>query len=109
MAHTDGPLYTPNVAILSLGSTCLMSFYKSAPDASAQTPVLQVFLRPRSLIVFRDELYTSYLHQIEEVTVVRSLTRHVAWLPERLHPTRVPLTTSDRSLSMLKRLVSRRG
>ena len=31
MPHSDGPLYHPHVAILSLGSSCLFDFYQDYP------------------------------------------------------------------------------
>ena len=33
MAHTDGNLYFPCVAIVSLGSSCVMDFYKTHQDS----------------------------------------------------------------------------
>lgn len=76
--HTDGPLYEPVVAILSLGAPAVMRFTprrnESGDEAtrvpdSAQDPArrLSVILRPCSLLVFSDELYSNWLHGIDFV------------------------------------------
>jgi len=104
MAHQDGPLYHPCVAIVSLGSTCVMNFYphprlqeSSKEDVESQSKqkqpaeeinynesvdqsddqrevstkklAMSVFLRPRSLILFKDSLYLDYLHEIQNIQV----------------------------------------
>eukprot|EP00004_Rigifila_ramosa_P011378 TRINITY_DN2428_c0_g1_i1.p2 TRINITY_DN2428_c0_g1~~TRINITY_DN2428_c0_g1_i1.p2 ORF type:complete len:254 (-),score=23.13 TRINITY_DN2428_c0_g1_i1:12-773(-) len=70
MAHEDGPLYHPLVAILSLGSQCVMKFTpkRSAQEAAA-VPLesFSVFLPRRSLLLFERTLYTQYLHEIENL------------------------------------------
>ncbi|KIJ64381.1 hypothetical protein HYDPIDRAFT_112387 [Hydnomerulius pinastri MD-312] len=83
MPHEDGPSYHPVVATISLGSHTVFHYYsyrserESAPSNSAfsnagrtidPTPVLSVFLEPRSAIVTTGPLYTSHLHGIDEVT-----------------------------------------
>ncbi|KAF2074267.1 hypothetical protein CYY_004441 [Polysphondylium violaceum] len=60
--HKDGPLFFPCVSILSLGSTCIMDFYKELNDKNTQ----QVFLRPRSLLLFTQDAYKNYYHGIRE-------------------------------------------
>lgn len=61
MAHRDGPAYHNTVAIVSLGSPCIMSFF---PYTEASTPRSALVLQPRSLLVFQGEAYDSYLHGI---------------------------------------------
>jgi len=60
--HKDGPLFFPCVSILSLGSTCIMDFYKELNDQNTQ----QIFLRPRSLLLFTQDAYKNYYHGIKE-------------------------------------------
>jgi hypothetical protein len=59
--HTDGPLYHDNVAILSLSSTCLMTFRRNLKsedignyggDGSDGGEVFNIVLQPRSLLIF---------------------------------------------------------
>lgn len=71
MHHTDGPSYYDNVAILSLGSDCLMTFRHNVAtsdigcsDSSREGDVFSVVLRKRSLLVFRDAVYARFLHGI---------------------------------------------
>lgn len=76
VAHTDGPLYHPRVACLSLGGTASMKIWRSFEDAELESdgklgpgPAAQIFLRPRSLNVLSDPIYTSYLHSIDAASV----------------------------------------
>ena len=66
--HVDGPRYLPVVAILSLSSPCLMTFRPRlcADEIGVQDSgdLFSVCLRPRSLLVFKDNLYTDYMHGI---------------------------------------------
>ncbi len=76
VAHTDGPLYHPRVACLSLGGTASMKIWRSFEDAELESdgkpgpgPAAQIFLRPRSLNVLSDPVYTQYLHSIDAAPV----------------------------------------
>ncbi len=76
VAHTDGPLYHPRVACLSLGGTASMKIWRSFEDAELESdgkpgpgPAAQIFLRPRSLNVLSDPVYTHYLHSIDAAPV----------------------------------------
>jgi alkylated DNA repair protein alkB family protein 6 len=76
VAHTDGPLYHPRVACLSLGGTASMKIWRSFEDAELESDgkpgpgaVAQIFLRPRSLNVLSDPVYTKYLHSIDAAPV----------------------------------------
>jgi len=90
--HTDGPFYRPNVAILSLGGPMLLTFRKrlsteqiAARDSSSQSTaagvvdggdrrgqsainqdLYSVLLQSNSLLVFREALYSDYLHGIAD-------------------------------------------
>ncbi|KAL3518875.1 hypothetical protein ACH5RR_021464 [Cinchona calisaya] len=93
MPHQDGPAYHPVVAILSLGSPVVMDFtphisleqsteplvIKETQNMSVEGPMLMntdgssnihppfsVVLMPRSLLIFKDEVYSDYLHGIKD-------------------------------------------
>ncbi|XP_071794814.1 alpha-ketoglutarate-dependent dioxygenase alkB homolog 6-like [Asterias amurensis] len=87
MPHEDGPLFHPVVTTISLGSHTLLDFYQHRRDStqeatahqstqdgdsSSEKPVqhhvLSLLLQPRSLLVLKDDMYTSYLHGITETT-----------------------------------------
>jgi alkylated DNA repair protein alkB family protein 6 len=95
MSHQDGPLYCPNVAILSLGSSAIIRFTKkrreeeskeetNIPNNTASTTahiapasasvvlesdleMVSVVLPPRSLFIFKNDAYEEYLHGIDYV------------------------------------------
>ncbi|XP_054787092.1 uncharacterized protein LOC129293255 [Prosopis cineraria] len=92
MPHQDGPAYFPVVAILSLGSPVVMDFTPhsrlklDAHDAIATNDddgtietekskwlddhhPFSVLLMPRSLLIFKDQAYSDYLHGIEDTEV----------------------------------------
>ncbi|KAG8908451.1 hypothetical protein FRC01_007371 [Tulasnella sp. 417] len=91
MPHEDGPSYFPAVGTISLGSYTVVDYYRYLPldeeegeivgtDAGVGTgssqrgraidpvPILSVLLEPRSLVITTKELYTNFLHGIEERT-----------------------------------------
>jgi len=69
MPHTDGPAYSPQAVILSLGATTVLSFWKdyNATKQSAAGALVSIFAQRRSLLAFRDDLYLHNLHGIEEL------------------------------------------
>ncbi|GAA0159707.1 oxygenase [Lithospermum erythrorhizon] len=98
--HQDGPAYYPVVAILSLGSPVVMDFsphvrLKTSSDTdsmsngiegniSEQLPPIKnsiedkegnqtfsIILMPRSLLIFKDEAYSGYLHGISDCEMQR--------------------------------------
>ncbi|XP_066516388.1 alpha-ketoglutarate-dependent dioxygenase alkB homolog 6 [Hoplias malabaricus] len=75
MPHEDGPLYHPTVTTISLGSHTLLDFYKPVdqtqpvPQTEEGRYVMSLLLRQRSLLMLQDEMYKSYLHGIQPVTV----------------------------------------
>ncbi|XP_021297411.1 alpha-ketoglutarate-dependent dioxygenase alkB homolog 6 isoform X2 [Herrania umbratica] len=98
MPHQDGPAYYPVVAILSLGSPVVMDFTPhprlqsckrtlkenvgdkisnrgavaiEANDGSYNHCPFSVLLIPRSLLIFKDDAYSDYLHGIEDCEVHR--------------------------------------
>jgi alkylated DNA repair protein alkB family protein 6 len=81
MAHTDGPLYAPTTATISIGGgDVLLNFTprrplgetahtsQTIPSRVGEAPRLrQVWLQGNgSLVVFTEDAYTSYLHGIDE-------------------------------------------
>ncbi|KAF8096098.1 hypothetical protein N665_0317s0005 [Sinapis alba] len=86
MPHQDGPAYFPVVAILSLGSPVVMDFSPHlrlrssgddddiSRDLSGKSGVSErdnqnsfsVLMMPRSLLIFKDEAYSDYLHGISD-------------------------------------------
>ena len=67
LPHEDGPLYTASVAIVSLeGAVPLVFSPKRESDQE-----IWVLLEPRSLLVFRESFYTSYLHSIPDCHIDR--------------------------------------
>ncbi|XP_059277976.1 alkylated DNA repair protein ALKBH6 homolog isoform X1 [Lycium ferocissimum] len=98
MPHQDGPAYYPVVAILSLGSPVVMDFTphpnlgshvgthgKSVDDkiSDQEAAVMNsserldschpfsIILMPRSLLIFKDMVYSDYLHGIKDSEVQR--------------------------------------
>ncbi|KAI4351918.1 hypothetical protein L6164_006218 [Bauhinia variegata] len=92
MPHQDGPAYFPVVAILSLGSPVVMDFTPHsrlklyATDITDQNSdegtaeigedklvdnhrPFSVLLMPRSLLIFKDNAYSDYLHGIKDSAV----------------------------------------
>ena len=72
VAHTDGPLYHPRVACLSLGGPASMKLWRQFEDAELASEgrpgpghAAQIFLRPRSLNVLSGDVYSKYLHSID--------------------------------------------
>ena len=72
MPHCDGPCYRPVVAIISLQDTVLMGFRPrldtEAIGTQSSQPIMELVLRPRSLLIFQDEAFTSYMHGIDAVS-----------------------------------------
>ncbi|GAX80010.1 hypothetical protein CEUSTIGMA_g7449.t1 [Chlamydomonas eustigma] len=70
MPHQDGPAYYPGVSILSLGAPAVMTFtpkwveVDSTNDTACTQQEESIFLLPRSLLLFKSEAYTAYLHGI---------------------------------------------
>lgn len=69
MAHLDGSLFYPTITTISVGSHIVLKFSEPVID-DADTPnhVFSFLLEPRSLLILQDELFTNYLHCIEELS-----------------------------------------
>eukprot|EP00743_Colponemidia_sp_Colp-15_P006275 GILK01006751.1.p2 GENE.GILK01006751.1~~GILK01006751.1.p2 ORF type:complete len:316 (-),score=19.71 GILK01006751.1:1189-2136(-) len=66
MPHTDGPLYVPFVAILSLQGDTMFQFWESVRDSRFGSPLLSLYVRRRSLLLFSEDAYTKFVHGLEE-------------------------------------------
>lgn len=66
--HNDGDVYAPHVAIVTLGGAALMDFWPNDGSVTADddrrdcderepTPIAQVLLRPRSLLLYTGDAY----------------------------------------------------
>ncbi|XP_076891958.1 alkylated DNA repair protein ALKBH6 homolog [Bidens hawaiensis] len=88
MAHQDGPAYYPVVAIFSLGSPVVMDFTPHLSLSGSTTniedkdsiegadhgnlpnyPSFSVALMPGSLLIFKDTVYSDYLHGIKDCEI----------------------------------------
>ena len=67
MPHTDGPLYHPFVAILSLGSPVLFKFFADWERFDSEEPEEVLLVENGSLFLFTGEHYTHKLHTIQEI------------------------------------------
>ena len=63
LAHVDGPLFTPLITPLNLGSSCLLRFSTRDPEEGE----FALFLEEGSLLVQTGEVYERWLHRIDEV------------------------------------------
>lgn len=66
--HTDGPLYFPCVATISLGGPCIMRYHiRDRDHVQGRTDVIsELILPPLSIVVTTKELYSDYMHSIPE-------------------------------------------
>ncbi|RDW83331.1 hypothetical protein BP5796_04822 [Coleophoma crateriformis] len=67
--HKDGAAYYPVVCTVSLGSSLCLGLYGSNDDGTIEgEPRWRILQEPRSLLITTGDLYTNYLHGIEEIT-----------------------------------------
>nr|AAW27592.1 unknown [Schistosoma japonicum] len=73
--HHDGPLYYPVVATINLNSYGILDFYEpldKSADPEAKSTLLNdryvgsIYLKPRSLNIVAEQMYTHYMHGIAE-------------------------------------------
>lgn len=73
MPHVDGDLFLPMISTVNLGSHTALNFYEPEGDSSDKRKSFperlrfSLIVKPRSLLILKDDLYTEYLHGIEEV------------------------------------------
>ncbi|KAI0850966.1 hypothetical protein F5Y00DRAFT_231301 [Daldinia vernicosa] len=69
MPHKDGAAYHPVVCTVSLGASLCLNIYKSKDDGALDpNPVWKILQEPRSLLITTSDLYTDFLHGIEDIT-----------------------------------------
>lgn len=78
MPHEDGPLFYPTISTITVGSHTVLEFYTpmksegegDCPDMEplSSRRVGSLLLEPRSLLILQEDMYTSYLHGISQVT-----------------------------------------
>jgi len=68
MPHTDGPLYYPQVCVLSFGSGCILKFFLNYQEYKNGNPICSLYCEPGSLYIFRENAYNDYLHAIDDST-----------------------------------------
>jgi len=86
LPHLDGPLFYPTITTISLASHTLLDFYRPMSN-SADSPqedgaienaqnetsfesryMMSLLLHPRSLVIFKEDMYNVYLHGIKETS-----------------------------------------
>lgn len=82
-SHFDGPIFHPIITTLSIGSHTVLEFNKPSNDDEkfVKNVEFKILVEPRSLLVLKDDLYTSYMHsisEIEEDDVTDELLRNVS-------------------------------
>jgi alkylated DNA repair protein alkB family protein 6 len=127
--HCDGPIYIPKVAIVSLKTPVVMSFYeKRAPyeDAmehyndtfkfdgkiAAEKPLFSLVLEPRSCIIFQEDVYNFHPHGISDKVVVSLKEEDIGPLVNRhlltqTDPNAVELVREHRVGITVRHLLSR--
>ncbi|XP_044757908.1 alpha-ketoglutarate-dependent dioxygenase alkB homolog 6 [Coccinella septempunctata] len=63
MPHTDGPLFHPIVTTISCGSHTILNFLENNVQ---RDKICEFLLERRSLIIIKNDMYTKYLHSIDE-------------------------------------------
>ncbi|TRY68852.1 hypothetical protein TCAL_03215 [Tigriopus californicus] len=73
MPHFDGDSYHPVITTISLGSHTVLNFYRDFDEDQSDNSLqgrrkFSLMVEPRSLLVLTQDLYSKYLHGIDEVT-----------------------------------------
>lgn len=70
MPHLDGSLFYPTITTISVGSHIIVKFLEPSDnaDSSFMSHAFSLLLEPRSLLILQDQLFSHYLHTIEEIT-----------------------------------------
>ncbi|KAI0905909.1 hypothetical protein F4824DRAFT_251609 [Ustulina deusta] len=68
MPHKDGAAYHPVVATVSLGASICLNIHEMKEDGTLnKTPIWRILQEPRSLLITTADLYTDYLHGIDDI------------------------------------------
>ncbi|KAJ8132793.1 hypothetical protein O1611_g830 [Lasiodiplodia mahajangana] len=69
MPHKDGAAYHPVVCTVSLGASICLGIHEMREDGTVnKTPAWRILQEPRSLLITTADLYTDYLHGIDDIT-----------------------------------------
>ncbi|KAK7080644.1 Alpha-ketoglutarate-dependent dioxygenase alkB 6 [Halocaridina rubra] len=75
MPHEDGPLFYPTITTINVGSHTILEFYMPVNSEESEDTlplssrhIGSLLLEPRSLLILQDNMYTSFLHGISQVT-----------------------------------------
>ncbi|XP_053604783.1 alpha-ketoglutarate-dependent dioxygenase alkB homolog 6 [Plodia interpunctella] len=70
MPHLDGSLFHPTITTLSIGSHIVLKFVETSSEEDIKTSnhVFSLLLEPRSLLILQDQLFSYYLHCIDDIT-----------------------------------------
>ncbi|KAI0871883.1 hypothetical protein GGS24DRAFT_39132 [Hypoxylon argillaceum] len=69
MPHKDGAAYHPIVCTVSLGASICLGIHEMKEDGTLnKTPAWRILQEPRSLLITTADLYTNYLHGIDDIT-----------------------------------------
>ncbi|KAF7543534.1 hypothetical protein G7Z17_g10656 [Cylindrodendrum hubeiense] len=64
----DGAAYWPVVCTVSLGASLCLNLYRNKDDGALDPePAWRILQEPRSLLITTEQLYTDYLHGIEDI------------------------------------------
>ncbi|KAI1752925.1 hypothetical protein F4782DRAFT_106344 [Xylaria castorea] len=68
MAHKDGAAYHPVVCTVSLGASICLNIHEMKGNGTLNNnPVWRILQEPRSLLITTADLYTDYLHGIDDI------------------------------------------
>ncbi|KAG7154185.1 Alpha-ketoglutarate-dependent dioxygenase alkB 6-like [Homarus americanus] len=76
MPHVDGPMFYPTITTINVGSHSVLEFYTPLNSNEemennqnlSMRHIGSLLLEPRSLLIIQEDLYTTYLHGISQVT-----------------------------------------
>ncbi|KAK9465677.1 hypothetical protein V1512DRAFT_228116 [Lipomyces arxii] len=74
MPHEDGDVYHPVVATVSLQDGIVLDIYRKTEDGKREI-VYRIYQEPKSLLITTEDMYTDYLHGIQDIDVDKSLYR----------------------------------
>lgn len=68
MPHKDGGAYHPVVCTVSLGSALCLELYSTKEDGTREArPKWRILQEPRSLLITTDEIYSNFMHGIDNI------------------------------------------
>ena len=77
MPHKDGAAYHPVVATVSLGANICLNIHETKEDGTLnRAPTWRILQEPRSLLITTADLYTDYLHGIDDILEDTDLSEH---------------------------------